>query len=475
MRKSFLWCCVLLLAACASGQSAPESALVRREYIASNENFANPERGFYQQEAPMWLGSNKNSLSSSQLATARLEGVSVLRLYFLIDEFVQQAISSEALTFIEAQFSTARNAGMKLIPRFAYNFPQGGTYPYKDPDASLTQVLAHIAQLEPILQKNADVIAFLELGFIGAWGEWHSSTNNLVDSEPNAWINDASKAIVSRLLQALPSRRMVAMRYPPYKQQFYGNLPLTAAEAYNATPKARMGAHNDCFLASKTDWGTYPEDLAAREALKNFLASDNLYLPQGGETCNIGADAQPYVGCENAQSELAKLHYSVLNRGYLEDVNKLWQSQGCLETIKQRLGYRFRLLSSSFPDVVSQKFTVKIELQNDGYATPYNPRGVALVLRRNADGNQTRVILHDGNVSPARTFDPRFWHSGKHLLETTLNLPSGMESGAYTLFLHLFDLEIGLQNRSEYAIRLANQDIWDNNLGMNRLGTLEIR
>ncbi|HRF98246.1 MAG TPA: DUF4874 domain-containing protein, partial [Aggregatilineales bacterium] len=73
----------------------------------------------------------------------------------------------------------------------------------------------------PILQNNADVIAFMEIGFVGAWGEWHSSTNVLVDA--NTGITDGSKAIITSLLQALPPNRMIAMRYLPYKQQLYGN------------------------------------------------------------------------------------------------------------------------------------------------------------------------------------------------------------------------------------------------------------
>ncbi|MFN3267289.1 MAG: DUF935 family protein [Deinococcales bacterium] len=213
MTKYFLLHCVLLLVACASGQTAPE-ALMQHTYLESTENFPNPERGFYQQFAPMWLGTSKNPLSSSQLAKARLEGVSVLRLYFLLDEFVQQDISTEALAFIEAQFLMARNAGMKLIPRFAYNFPQGGTYPYNDPDASLSRVLAHIAQLEPTLQQNADLIAFLELGFVGAWGEWHSSTNNLVDYTPEGkGANPEYRNEVARRLKEMGANRSIAL--PP--------------------------------------------------------------------------------------------------------------------------------------------------------------------------------------------------------------------------------------------------------------------
>ena len=73
-------------------------------------------------------------------------------------------------------FADIREAGVKAIIRFAYN---QGPYPDSEPDASKAQILRHIEQLAPLLQNNADVIAWLEAGFIGAWGEWHTSTNGL--------------------------------------------------------------------------------------------------------------------------------------------------------------------------------------------------------------------------------------------------------------------------------------------------------
>ena len=38
-------------------------------------------------------------------------------------------------------------------------------------DAPKNIVLNHIAQLKPLLQDNADVIACMQMGFIGTWGE----------------------------------------------------------------------------------------------------------------------------------------------------------------------------------------------------------------------------------------------------------------------------------------------------------------
>lgn len=436
-------------------------------YQASSENFANPERGFYQQETLLELGTGRSPLSPEALARLRGEGVSTLRLYILIDEFRGGPISDDTLAYLRAEFGQLRQAGLKAIPRFAYTFPSGGSYPYQDPDAPLDRVLAHIGQLEPVLRDNADVIAYLELGFVGAWGEWHSSTNTLVDPEPDTGINDASRAIVARLLAALPQSRMVAMRYPRYKQELYGAAPLTPAQAYNGSDPARMGAHNDCFLASDTDWGTYPDDPAAREAMKTYLALDNRFLPQGGETCNAAQDAQPYIGCANAMRDLARLHYTSLNRGYEERVYARWQQEGCLDEVRRNLGYRFRLLEARLPTAAARgaALSVQLKMTNDGYARPYNPRTLELVLRHRASGQVTRL-----EVKPAE--DLRLFLPGPAETKTlalSVTLPSTLQAGTYDLLLNLPDPAPTLGGRAAYSIRLANAGVWDEATGFNAL------
>ncbi len=472
MKKHQLFLLLGVICACAS--AAPTSAPVLRTqtYQPSLENFANPERGFYQQEGLMDRGTKLNPLNTNSLRQARAEGVSTLRLYIMLDEFLETAISPEALAFLNTEFTKVRDAGLKIIPRFTYNFPEGGSYPYKDPDASLERVLSHLDQLEPLLKNNADILDFMEAGFIGAWGEWHSSTNQLVGSNG---VNAASTQIVQRILQILPKTRMLALRYPKHKQQIFGTAPLDTTKAFTGSDQARVGAHNDCFLASKTDWGTYPENAEARESIKAFLESDNRFLPQGGETCNANTEAQPFIGCENALLDLQRMKYTALNRGYHIDVYARWQKEGCLEDIKRRLGYRFELLETTMPNAIkaSEKLSLKISLKNTGFAVPFNPRGLALVLR----GKKTYILnITDGRGIPEnRLLDPRFWIAGQTTqLETTLTLPSNLEAGQYDVLLHLFDPETNLKNRSEFAIRLANQGVWESQTGFNKIRTLEI-
>ncbi|MDX2076915.1 MAG: DUF4832 domain-containing protein [bacterium] len=439
------------------------------QYVASDENFPNPERGFYHQDAPMWLNLETVPQSADELRLLRENGMSMVRFYFLIDEFRDAPISDETLTYIQDQFDAVRGAGLKMIPRFAYNFPQGGEYPYQDPDAPLERVLAHITQLTPILQNNADVIAFVEIGFVGAWGEWHSSTNGLVNEEGG--INTNSEAIITALLEALPQNRMIAMRYIPYKQQLYGDQPLTPEQAFSGTPQARMGAHNDCFLASNTDWGSYQEDETLRQAQKDYLHSDNRYVPQGGETCNIGEDAQPYVHCDNALKELAYLRYSVLNRDYHEDVLALWQEEGCYDEIAMRLGYRLRLIETQMSAQIGagEQLTMTIKLQNDGFGGIYNPRGFEIILRLSG-GIEYRFPMEN-------VHDPRQWlpDLGEIELPITIDLPIDMPEGEYAVFINLPDPSPSLYGIPEYSIRLANAGIWEAETGLNYLGVQPIR
>lgn len=446
--------------------TAPATTQIAFAAQAVDSSFPNPERGFYDQDAPLWLERERSPQNAATLRALRERGISMLRWYLLIDEFRGAPIDDETLRYIRAQFQAARDAGMKVIPRFAYNFPTGGTYSYQDPDAPVDRVLAHIAQLEPILRDYVDVIAFMEIGFVGAWGEWHSSTNNLVNFPEG--INDNSRAIVNRLLQALPPERMIAMRYTPYKQALYGSTPLTPQTAHTGTAQARMGAHNDCFLASNTDWGTYPEDAAARDALKTYLNLDNRFVPQGGETCNFGADAQPYIGCENALIDLARIRFSTLNIDYEENVLNGWRTGGCFDEIADRLGYRFRLTGAAMSETAAPggAFDIAFTLVNDGFAAPYNPRGLEIILR-SGSGALYRLALQTQH-------DPRFWlpENGDITVSVRAGLPANIPPGEYEILLNLPDPQPTLYGRPEYSIRLANSGMWESATGFHRLNAV---
>ncbi len=443
------------------------SAAVARVYARSDDDFANPERGFYWQLTPFWKGTERQPIDPQSLRRFRQQGVSVVRAYYVIDEFRDQLLPREALQGVRADFDAVRQAGLKIIPRFAYNFPTIQTFGQAI-DAPLEQVLRHIDQLRPILRENADVIAFMEMGFVGAWGEWHSSSNGLL--QPDRSLNSKSSTIIKRLLKTLPKSRMLALRYPFQKEQLFGSRPLSAARAFTGTPQARVGAHNDCFASGKSDWGTYSPPRAMPQtiaSLKGYLSDDNRFVVQGGESCGTdGASSvrsEPYAHCPSALADLSMMRWSTINLGYHPEVIKLWQEEGCLEEIRRRLGYRFRLVDGAMSPTVPRggRFFLRLTVENDGWAAPYNPRLVEIVLRHRPTG---RLFKYRVKV------DPRRWGPGAtHIVAFERSLPRSVSAGEYDVLLNLPDPEPGLYGRPEYSIRFANVGTWEAVNGFNDL------
>ena len=54
-------------------------------------------------------------------------------------------------------------------------------------------------------------------------------------------------------------------------------------------------------------------------------------------------------------------------------------------------------------------------------------------------------------------------------IDTIVGIPDDMPVGEYELYLNLPDPEVALYNNPAYSIRLANQDIWDETTGYNKL------
>jgi len=471
----------------------------RHSYKESKEDFRNPERGFYIPSGTK--ASNFALLDASHLSTYKTQqqqtnsasykvNVSLLYRAYELDIFKDKPLSDDFLANLQNDFDAVRTAGLKIILRFAYtNSPVPGDCkdeygicpPYGD--APVHIVLQHIKQLKPLLQKNGDIIAVLQQGFVGIWGENYFTDYFGCPSDIGAgvindsgWIN--RNLFLKALLDAMPKNRMVQVRTPQIKQRYIGGIHVTpkgspvlsSKDAYSGKDIARVAFHNDCFLASADDYGTffdYGNSRSKRDTanfvMRRYFEKESRYLAIGGETCD---DAfSPQIDCAPAgyaEIEMADMHYSYLNAAYNNQVNNDWDSAGCMHSIKTKLGYRFVLLSSDLP--VSAKsgsnFSLKIRFKNIGYATPFNPRPVQLILRNTGNGNITKIKL--------RT-DIRRWFTGDVRLEQSVKLPSTIKAGEYELLLSMPDEAASISARAEYAIRLANEDVWEEATGYNKL------
>lgn len=469
------------------------------QYQEDTTDIPNPERGFY-----IPIGTSASDFKPLEAATliplfhtehrqgkARytIHSTLLFREYTL-DTFRSQPLSQTFLDQFEHDLEAVRAAGIKCILRFAYidktktgDCPD--TYKICPPygDAPKAIVLQHITQLKPILQKNADIIAVLQEGFIGIWGE-NFYTDYFGDPGKNGpgRIMDSNwrdrNEVLAALLAAMPADRMIQVRTPQIKQKAIGGpeapietKALTQSQAFTDIPAARIGFHNDCFLASPDDYGTYYDygssNTPQKEAngpLRQYLQEDSRYVAVGGETCDDAFSPQnDCAPAGHAEQEMAAMHYSFLNSGYNNDVNNDWDSLGCMSSIRRRLGYRFVFKTGRFPSIATagKPYPFTITLDNAGFAAPYNPRPAFLVFRNKSTGHETTIPL---------PIHLRIFFPGPVNLTAAPTLPRDLPRGHYELFLSLPDKYASLAAKPDYHIRLANKNTWEPTTGYNRLG-----
>lgn len=469
--------------------ASPTPAITTKTVIYSSTTalFPNPERGFYRyyesrSSAPtVWAVADfQNTNAVAWLSAAEEATITQAYCLFYLDTFLNSNISETFLTHIRTNLANVRAAGRKCLLRFAYTWDDSDTNGNGIPDVlenatqqtepDLPQLLAHIDQLKPIWQEYGDVIAVLQAGFIGIWGEWYY-TDHFVDdpTDPDAISAtqyERRKIVVQRLLDSLPANRMIALRYPLLKKQMFGRTtPITDAEAFQNTPLARLGFHNDAFLNSYGDSGTFQSD-----ADRAYLQAESLYLTMGGEVNQPEADA-PARSCANALAEMAKYHWSYINTDYYLPTLQSWKKDKCIHntsniagSILDRLGYRLVLKKGIYPTMatVGGALPIRIELVNEGFAAPFNPRDLYVVLQNKSTSAFFTVKLPD---------DPRRWlaNGQTQVIARTLALPGNLPAGSYALYLYLPDPAPPLNTKAAYAIRMANANLWKSASGWNDL------
>lgn len=422
--------------------SIPEPERITLAYEVSEDFVQNPERGF----------SSESDIDDTDLNEYYEDDVTLVYATVYLDEYRESDIPSELLDQMKTYFENVRLGGVKVILRFTYN---DGPYPNPEPDATLDQILRHIEQVKPVIQENADVIAWVEAGFIGAWGEWHASTNGL-DEDMNA-----KQTILNTLLAVVPQSRSVLLRYPVDIMTMYPD-PLSNETAYSGINQSRVGFHNDCFLASPNDENTFERDgvFTFQEEL-NYLGQSTQFVPVGGESCALNP---PRSDCPIALQELALFHYSELGDGWHPDVLNAWDAQGCYREIEDRLGYRLSLLDSTVNESISPGgiLELSVSLENSGFAPPINPRSVYLVL----DGPDRLEVLLPLEV--------RMWLPGENSFDVKIRLPASVPLGEYRLALWLPDPYESLKSNPRYSINFANYNLWDEVEGYNVLRVINV-
>jgi hypothetical protein len=162
------------------------------------------------------------------------------------------------------------------------------------------------------------------------------------------------------------------------------------------------------------------------------------------------------------------LRFAYLHEGYHPDVLARWESEGCLDEVRRRLGHRLVVRAVEAPAELSPgaRLRVRIELENLGYAPPYTTRRLRVVLR-SGDASHT---LEPATATGA---DSRTWAPGAtHTLELTATLPAEISPGTWEVRLLLLE---DLGDTPAYALLFANDErVRDDTRRENVLASLTV-
>lgn len=455
--RSIALICLMVLSLCAGSVQA---AVVTYQ-VDNSTIFPNPERGFTEEFSRKVSKSRphviQGEVDDEWFTSGEQVNMRLMMVLYNLGNFKSQDLPSEVLNAFDDDMQVLRSHGWKCVLRFAYSETTSDKT-----DATPEWVERHLAQLGPHLTANADVIYVVEAGFVGVWGEWYYSRNYGNETQH---LNANRRRVVDALMANVPSDRFVLFRYPTTKFDYFGDTtPLSSSEAFTGSTRARMGYHNDAFLHDWGNMGTYASDeLDDDPAVRQYISTETLYVPNGGET-NIDDDdalaAQRYA---MAPAEMSTYHWSFCGSSYAEPVTNRWRSSGIFDTLNIHMGYRFSLISAQLSDSAAPagKANVTIQLCNTGYAPLYNYRVAYLVLSQN----------HGHHLIPLQT-DPRTWqpNGAATTIREQISIPDILPEGTYHLQLYLPDPYPSIKADPRYAIRLANVGVWNATLGMNDLG-----
>ncbi len=403
------------------------------------------------------------------------KGFRLMRTQVQLGQFRDRPLDEAFLASLSAGFDLMREQGGKAIVRFVYNLPQTryDAYRGRASDAPLARVLEHIEQLGPVLARHSDVIAWFEGGFVGTWGEWHTSTHDL-DS------TSARDAIKAALLEHFPRDRQILFRYPADVRRWYPRGRSASAGTHAArsagplSDEERVGLHNDCFLSTATDGNTYPLR-SLREFAKAWNRGGTAF---GGETCEF----PPWrMNCRDILNEGPGYSLNYLNgTGGNREFEARWREQGCFETVRASIGPRIELHELVHPSelVRGVPAEITVDIRNAGWSRIPNRRELFLTLVEEKSGAAYRLALaidsddwlpaHEARANGARangadetTADPEIHATQPGVGRVRLVVPESVPPGRYAVALESPDPAPRLANDVRYALRFANADVAD--------------
>ena len=352
---------------------------------------------------------------------------------------------------------------------------------------SINKVLQHQQAIGEIFAKYPDVIASVECGVFGPWGEMHSTDFR---TEANV------KKVVSKWLEVLPDSIPISVRQPEF-YSWWSGVPIKKIDSDVTTPEQaayRVGVYNDGYLGSYDDRGTFRD----REREVAWLSNQAKHTLYGGEIVLFEEDVNHPTNVQPTglymEQEAFKTHTSYLNVGWNDEIiakmkktkfkgnNSLYNNGSLTEFnyVQNHLGYRYVVRNVSLTRETSkyENFALEAGIENVGFANLVKEKKAYLILK-STDGNFEKTYdlgaLVPSLGESAANVDPRNWDStATTSVKVNVDIPDDFAEGKYEVYIKLVtDTSNGVYH--SYPIRFSNSsNIYDENLEANYLGSFLI-
>ena len=323
-----------------------------------------------------------------------------------------------------------RDEGVKMTP---YRDHGGGL----SPDYDAPRMVAAMERLIEAMGRRYDAdprVAFVELGLLGFWGEWHTYPLEKLYAQPET------------------EKRLIAA----YRRAFPHKILLARSARDEAGRQPWLGFHDDMF-PEDTDNG---QDWSFLATIRESNRAENWHRAAiGGEM--VPGQARKWLGSGHEQTEamIRKGHFSWIGPSCPALTNETApEFRSRSEALVQLMGYQYRLIEIQHPPAVApgQPFAVEIQGENEGVAPFYYPWPVDLGL-----------LDENGRVVQKITLkaDPRDWRPGAFRIADQVRVEA--PEGRYHLALGIRD---PWTNRP--AVQFANK--LERREGWTLLGTLQV-
>jgi Domain of unknown function (DUF4832) len=280
----------------------------------------------------------------------------------------------------------------------------GGSSPdYENPN--LLNSLLKFIQAYGQRYDHDDRVAYIELGLLGHWGEWHTYPRTELF---------ASEAVQNSVLKAM--------------HKAFPDKPIMARYAYPTCRLPWLGFHDD-MIPSDTmgneDWEFLPA------INKGGVASNWKVAPLGGELVPFAA--KQYLGKDwpLLQEAVKEAHFTWIGPycpAMVQDPTP--EDIARIDTLIRSLGYQFRLDHAQIPTTVAQQSncSLKVTGVNEGVAPMYAPWKTTFALIDEKGHVQQRIQAKS---------DPRSWLPGPFSVDA--DEPVSVPAGTYRIGFGIVD------------------------------------